>query len=422
VFNNAFTVYNRSPYFSHEQYNGLYSLDTVVVPGVLLLLSLPLFSSIVLFNKRWRKNYLFVIYYFCTIPIAIVNMSSHLINFLENGSSFCVNNAVAYSSSEPMLMICWIQSTIQNYFQWATTLAFTVISVDLAVLVIRGKTLSRSWKAIVALIFLVPVVPTAYMLAQGDQGYQPPFDSCANRNASVNFIPHVIMVGIFLVALFASYFKIALLLYESESYEHRINILYNKVLFSVPMLFCTLTALTYISMVAVRGSMLRTVATAKSSGELQAQIECIFKYFDGSDDNSWITQCGDGLKSLSQITATKKIAAYLHNSQHFFIIIALFPMIYRSTLKPVLGVAVQGENGLDSLSMNVNGRTEIKPTVIFDGAISSKMLSMLKVIRKDKILPEEDPNEDVNDAADSEFATSQGLSGSVQLPTESSNL
>jgi hypothetical protein len=344
----------------------MYSIETVLVPATLLLLSLPIFGSLVYYNKRWRQNYLFVIFYLCCLPITIVNMSAHMMNYLENGSSFCVDNAVAYSAEDSSLLMCLWQSVILVYFQWATFLSFTAINVELATLLSVGKTFHSIWKIVVGLIFGVPLVQVAIMIGSQSQGYEPPYDSCTNLDTQVNFVPMATLGGLCALSLLVIYVSIGYRLWTSED---RIKVLCSKILFSIPTLFCTIATVSYIVLICLKGRMNKTVESVKDNGELDLHIACIFKYFNGNDD-SWTAICGEGLPSLAFAGRYRRFLLFFYNSQHFFIIVSLVPMLWKSVWKKSLGhaqharhVAMDAKNNVEASVDELDGNLPQKDII-----------------------------------------------------------
>jgi hypothetical protein len=379
----------------------MYGFDTVLIPGILLLLSIPIFCLIIFNSKRWKKNYLFVVFYFCSLPVAFVNLSSHLLNYLENGSSFCVNNSVAYSAGEPMLIMCFLQSVVLCYFQWATNITILSIVSDLAYLMVRGKTLSDHWKVLMGLIFGLPLISVTVMLVQGKQGYDSPLDSCTNLDTTINYFPMAIVAAFSVGCMVTSYVTIGLMLWRSDTRTKRIHILVSKVICSAPLIFTTFSMAFYVAIAVFRGKMLKRMSIIRSSSVLQAHVDCVFHHYDGVNDQSWISVCGEGIEMLESVVRIRKYLLYLFNSQHFFVILSLLPLVWRSSflssvflLPPYPDqLSVHGamdrsvdNNDEDELEANFGGfDLSQKPAVI-----SSKMLNLVRMVQRDKIYPEAD--------------------------------
>jgi hypothetical protein len=322
---------SRSPYLTEKQYDDMYSSSTFVIPCLLLLISIPLFISFVLRNnRRWKKNYLLVVYYFFALPVSIMNAVTHFLNYLENGSTFCVDDAMPYGPNAPVITMCLFQWVVTSFAQWATFIAYACVNIELVSLIVAHKSLASRWRWFLLTIFGIPLVRVVVAVSMAGQlhAHQAPFDACNFDESSMTKYFTLLFLGSSVVCLFVCFLNHVKRACSAASGDES-----RLVLGSVPMLFSTMAMIAYALMFVIRGHVLVAVDLADSTKLLEKQISCIFEHYDGVSDQSWITACSEGIEPVASMVWARKYAAFLYDAQHLFVVLAFMPLALKKWLK-----------------------------------------------------------------------------------------
>jgi hypothetical protein len=317
----------RSPFSTKELYDDMYSFSNVAGPVAVLILSL---TSMILLSKRgerWRMNYLFVVFFLTQIPLAATNVASHIINFRNNGAAFCVDNAIPYNSNrKAMLSMCLIQAVMTVYFQVGSTVTFVIITLDIGYNFIFSSSTIHLVKFYLGCIGILPLIAMMIVFGNSSFGYISPSTTCLSGNVTtpIVLIPVVLLAAALICILCTIYVSLsrAWLVWKKYTFWTCIASLFNNLL-SPAFLFSIMTFTAYCVLTKYRGSY--NIGLAEAIKLMPDHIQCIFTYYDGVSDESWLSVCGEGIAELNGVMEQRFDAYFFFYSQSIFFMMALIP-------------------------------------------------------------------------------------------------
>jgi hypothetical protein len=292
----------RTPYWTEAEWmvweNIVHAMSSIGLPVVLLFL----FTWIA--DPRRRKQYLVICFGFSSGCATVIFF---IMQFMSYEEKFCRNNAVGLNQLDGP-NICVAQTLILEYTATACCLSWLMQCFDLYVKLVLGKKIPWLWAVYVPIIFIGPIIPTAYMGSVQLAGYGGQLPWCFTNfnqhmfqkdiDAAIFYLPILVITALGIFTMIRVMVHIALTIGRSAqsvavtNADDQISTKSGKLGLSgktaaqlsalrTPMMFCVFFLVIWVSLFSYRGESFRYTPIYQAS--FVDWIGCIFTEFVHGD-------------------------------------------------------------------------------------------------------------------------------------------
>jgi hypothetical protein len=352
------------PSYTEDEYKIIFRLRKYSPLVGLLLLLVTLMGLLFYKSRRPNTRYHLII---SVVVISIIQSAIFVaLSVVDNEKLFCRNNTSGYDYTDGY-NLCALESCTWVYFSLATSFAWALQILDMFFTIVLNLDTKNHWIFQLPIVFLSPAVSVIFLLVRGVQGYGGLYTHCITNydhrhdDMAIFFTPIVICIGFSILLSCVILCRLLDIKWRArgrqgdpneentgnteennnaqstighDSYLARIrlfrcfkrsSIISFLRTFRLPVMF-----LINIMIILAPTTILRYeiyVNEKKWMKDFEEWTKCVFRYYNGKTDSSWIEMCHEHMSSRLDFNSICW-AVISSLGQSIFLAILFFPYIY----------------------------------------------------------------------------------------------